>query len=94
MAQLRLPAAGITRKFVHEHDRRAAAGFLVVEFHAVVGGKLRHVARLAIELNLKGKRALVTSASKGIVRACAEQRNRPTSRLRKALASRRRQVAR
>src|SRR5262245_4138902 len=46
MAHLRLPAAAVAGELVHEHDRRSAAGLLVVEFHAVVGAEHGHIARL------------------------------------------------
>jgi hypothetical protein len=42
MAYLRLPAAVVAREFMHEDDRRAGAGFLVVELDAVVGSQGRH----------------------------------------------------
>ena len=44
MAQLRLPAAMVAAELVNEHDRRAGAGFLVVELYAVIGGERRHMA--------------------------------------------------
>ena len=42
MAQLRFPAAMVTRKLVNKHDRRAAAGFLEVQVDAVVGAYRWH----------------------------------------------------
>src|SRR5437016_4836933 len=41
MAQLRLPAAMITRELVDEHDGCARAGFFIVKPHAVVRGNER-----------------------------------------------------
>ena len=40
---LRLPGAVVGRVFVHEYNRRAAAGFLDVEFGAVGCGDVRHL---------------------------------------------------
>ena len=42
IAHLRLPAAIVACELVHEDDRRAAAGLLVIELDAVVGGKVGH----------------------------------------------------
>ena len=42
MAQLRLPASVIAGELVDEDDRHAAAGFLEIEFHSVIGGGVRH----------------------------------------------------
>jgi hypothetical protein len=39
---LRLPAAVIAGELVHEHDRLALAGVLVIQSHAVVGRCLAH----------------------------------------------------
>ena len=39
---LRLPAAMVAGKLVDEDDRRADAGFLVVELHAIIGGGVGH----------------------------------------------------
>lgn len=39
---LRLPAAVVTPKLMHEHDGRAAAGLLEVQLHAVGGGGKGH----------------------------------------------------
>src|ERR1700722_11619160 len=39
---LRLEAAEVASEFMHEHNRRAGAGFLVIKSDAVVGGRLRH----------------------------------------------------
>src|ERR1700745_211361 len=41
-AYLRLPRAVVSGKFVDEDDRRAAAGFFVIEIDAVAGSDLRH----------------------------------------------------
>ena len=42
MAHLRLPGAVVAGIFMHEDDRRAAAGFLVIEPNAVARGDMRH----------------------------------------------------
>ena len=44
VAHLRLPAAVVAGELVHEDDRRAAAGLLVVQLDAVVGVQRWHVA--------------------------------------------------
>ena len=41
-AHLRLPAPPVAAVFVDEQDRRAAAGFLVIELHAVGCRRMRH----------------------------------------------------
>ena len=46
VGELRIPAAQVPGELVHEHDRRASARLLVVQFHAVVGGDVGHVGRL------------------------------------------------
>jgi hypothetical protein len=42
MPHLRLPAAVVAGEFVHEQNRRAAAGFLVIEAHAVFRQGMGH----------------------------------------------------
>src|SRR5262249_11383259 len=42
MAQLRLPRAVVAGELMYEHDRRTRTDLLVKEFHAIVGGKVRH----------------------------------------------------
>ena len=54
IAHLRLPAAVVAGKLVHEHDRHAAAGFLVVELHAVVGGEMGHRCYRSRDFGSKG----------------------------------------
>ena len=39
---LLLPGTAVAGKFVHEHDRRARPGFLVVEADAVASGEVGH----------------------------------------------------
>ncbi len=40
--QLRLPASQVAGKLVHEDDRGAGAGFLIIKRHMVVRGGVRH----------------------------------------------------
>jgi hypothetical protein len=42
LAHLRLPAAIVGGEFVHEQDRHALPGFLVVELHIVATDRVRH----------------------------------------------------
>jgi len=42
MLKLLFPAAMIAGEFVHEDDRRAAPGFLIVQPYAVIGGSESH----------------------------------------------------
>src|ERR1700692_658107 len=42
MLKLLFPAAMIAGEFMDEDDRRAASGFLVIEPHAVIGGRKSH----------------------------------------------------
>lgn len=44
-AHLRLPAAVVAGKFVHEHDGRALPDFLVVKAHVVGRDGVRHAGR-------------------------------------------------
>jgi hypothetical protein len=41
-AHLRLPAAMVGSEFVHEQDRRARSGFLVIQLHVVGRRCVRH----------------------------------------------------
>ncbi len=42
VAQLRLPAAMVTGKLVHEDDRRPATGLLEIKLHPIIGVHERH----------------------------------------------------
>src|SRR5262249_10658077 len=53
VAHLRFPVGVVGRKLVQEQDRRAAAGFLEIELHLVVGDGVRHGLRLPLFLLLR-----------------------------------------
>src|SRR4051812_16596053 len=42
-AKLAFPRSGIACVFVHKDDWRAGADILIVQLHAIVGGKERHI---------------------------------------------------